>query len=121
MRFLAVLLASAVLSLPWSGTASAHAFLRRAVPLVGSTIPAAPATVTLEYTEALEPKFSTIVVQDAKGTRVDKGDVHAAPNDPKRLIVSLPSLPPGTYKVQWRVLSVDTHHTEGNFTFTVQP
>jgi methionine-rich copper-binding protein CopC len=26
---------------------------------------------------------------------------------------------PGTYKVNWRVLSVDTHRTEGNFTFRI--
>jgi methionine-rich copper-binding protein CopC len=33
--------------------------------------------------------------------------------------VSLKPLRPGTYKVSWRVLSVDTHTTEGTFTFRV--
>ena len=33
--------------------------------------------------------------------------------------VSLKSLSPGTYRVRWHVLSVDTHKTEGSFTFTV--
>lgn len=121
MRLLPGLLVTAALTLAGSGTAGAHAFLHHAVPLVGSTIPVAPASVTLDYTEALEPRFSSIQVQDAHGTRVDKGDVHVAPNDPKRLIVSLPPLGPGIYTVQWRVVSVDTHHTEGNFTFTVRP
>ena len=37
------------------------------------------------------------------------------------LLVSLPQLAPGTYKVTWRVLSVDTHVTEGDFTFDVAP
>ncbi|MSP32816.1 MAG: hypothetical protein EXR03_08360 [Pseudolabrys sp.] len=27
----------------------------------------------------------------------------------------------GTYKVIWRVLSVDTHRSQGNFTFRVGP
>jgi methionine-rich copper-binding protein CopC len=121
MRLFAALLVTAALALAHSGTADAHAFLRHAVPLVGSTIPTAPAFVTLDYSEALEPRFSSIKVQDAHGTRVDKGDVHVAPNNPKQLIVSLSPLPPGTYSVEWRVLSVDTHHTEGNFTFTVRP
>ena len=30
-------------------------------------------------------------------------------------------LPAGTYAVRWRVLSVDTHVTEGDFTFQVKP
>ena len=33
----------------------------------------------------------------------------------------IPDLPPGTYKVIWRVLSVDTNRTEGDFTFRVGP
>jgi methionine-rich copper-binding protein CopC len=35
------------------------------------------------------------------------------------LHVGLKPLPPGTYRVHWRVLSVDTHTTEGSFTFQV--
>ena len=30
-------------------------------------------------------------------------------------------VPPGTYTVIWRVLSVDTHRTQGDFTFRVGP
>jgi methionine-rich copper-binding protein CopC len=32
-----------------------------------------------------------------------------------------PRLAPGTYRVMWRVISVDTHQTEGAFTFTIGP
>jgi methionine-rich copper-binding protein CopC len=35
------------------------------------------------------------------------------------LQISLKALPPGTYKVRWHVLSVDTHKTEGSYSFTV--
>jgi methionine-rich copper-binding protein CopC len=34
--------------------------------------------------------------------------------------VTLPPLAPGTYTVIWRVLSVDSHITEGRFTFRVE-
>jgi methionine-rich copper-binding protein CopC len=34
--------------------------------------------------------------------------------------VGLKGLGAGTYKVNWRVLSVDTHRSEGNFTFSVE-
>jgi methionine-rich copper-binding protein CopC len=33
--------------------------------------------------------------------------------------VSLQPLTAGTYKVEWRVLSVDGHKVNGDFTFTV--
>jgi len=33
--------------------------------------------------------------------------------------IGLKALPPGTYKVNWRALSVDTHKTDGTFTFKV--
>jgi methionine-rich copper-binding protein CopC len=33
--------------------------------------------------------------------------------------VPLKAIRPGTYRVTWRVLSVDTHTTEGSFTFKV--
>lgn len=115
----AALVLTGLLSL--TGPADAHAFLRHAVPLVGSTIPAAPPVLTLDYTEGVEPRFCQVVVQDARGQRVDKGDLHAAPNDEKRLLLGLLPLKPGTYKVEWHVTSVDMHHTEGTFTFTVQP
>ena len=46
---------------------------------------------------------------------------HPDEKDAKELIVSLPDLPAGTYKVVWHVLSVDTHKTQGDFKFTVQP
>src|SRR5579862_7843947 len=118
--FTSIVLALAVL-LPWAGTADAHAFLRHAIPLVGSTIPQAPAVMTLDYTEGVEPRFSTVVVTDAQGQRVDKNDLHRAEGNEQRLLLGLQTLKPGTYKVEWHVTSVDTHRTEGTFTFTVQP
>ena len=33
--------------------------------------------------------------------------------------VALKAIKPGAYHVHWQALSVDTHKTEGNFTFTV--
>ncbi|RYY11978.1 MAG: copper resistance protein CopC, partial [Alphaproteobacteria bacterium] len=41
--------------------------------------------------------------------------------DNKVLSVEVPTLAPGTYKVIWHATAVDTHKTEGNFSFTVKP
>ncbi|HVO93729.1 MAG TPA: copper homeostasis periplasmic binding protein CopC [Terriglobales bacterium] len=98
--------------------AQAHAHLDHASPAVGSTV-AAPKSVTLWFTESLEPAFSTIEVRDAKGAAMQAGKATVDPGNHAELHVPLKSLPPGTYKVIWRVLSVDTHRTQGDFTFTV--
>jgi methionine-rich copper-binding protein CopC len=101
--------------------ALAHAYLRRAVPAVGSTVSMPPTEVDCTFTEELEPKFTTIEVQDVSGKRVDSGNMHLSPQDAKQLIIGVGHLGPGTYKVIWHAVSVDTHHTQGTFTFTVAP
>lgn len=125
MRRTAYLPAVAALVLAWTlaGTsvAFAHAFLAHANPLVGSTVPTAPPMLTLDYTEGVETAFSTVVVKSADGQRVDKNDLHNAPGNEKRIVTSLQPLKAGTYTVEWHITSVDTHKTEGTFTFSVGP
>ena len=99
--------------------ASGHAFLDRAEPRVGSTVRAAPAEVRVWFTERLEPAFSTLEVVNERGERVDTGPTRVDETSPATLRVSLKRIEPGTYRVKWRVLSVDTHVTEGDFTFRV--
>jgi copper resistance protein C len=102
-----------------AAAAYAHAHLARANPAVGATLAVAPTDVTLHFTQRLEPKFSTIVVRDAGGKQVDKGDSHASGEDLTVLKVSLQPLGSGSYKVEWRVTSVDTHASKGEYTFRV--
>jgi copper resistance protein C len=96
--------------------AHAHAFLDHAEPRVGSTVPSAPKEVVLVFSQKVEAAFSSVEVSDANGARVDQGKPQISATTMR---VGLKSLPPGTYRVRWQVLSVDTHTTEGNFTFQV--
>jgi methionine-rich copper-binding protein CopC len=96
--------------------AQAHAFLDHAEPRVGSTVQKAPRELSLSFTQELEPAFSTVEVHDANGARVDQGKARISGN---AMRVGLKPLAPGTYKVQWHALSVDTHTTEGSFSFQV--
>jgi methionine-rich copper-binding protein CopC len=98
------------------GEASAHAFLDHAEPRVGNTVATAPREVTLWFTQKLEPAFSSIAVTNSAGQRVDTGKTRVSGN---QMSVSLRSGGAGTYRVNWRVLSVDTHTTDGSFTFRV--
>ena len=102
-----------------STAAMAHAFLDHAQPAVGSTLHDPPSTVRLWFSQKLEPAFSRLQVEDASGKAVDMGDSHVEGPDASMLAVDVPALPPGTYRVRWRVVSIDTHVTEGDFTFTI--
>jgi methionine-rich copper-binding protein CopC len=96
--------------------ASAHALLDHAQPRVGNKVAEPPREVTLWFTQKLEPAFSTITVTNAAGDRVDTGKTRV---NGTQMSVTLRPGGSGTYHVTWRVLSVDTHTTDGNFTFQV--
>src|SRR5271154_6415241 len=115
MRKLLILLT--LLLIPLASTAAqAHAFLDHASPLVGSTVPAAPHEVALTFTQNLESAFSSVEVMDGSGARVDQGNAQISGNTMR---IGLKTAGPGTYRVRWHALSVDTHTTEGSFTFHV--
>jgi hypothetical protein len=76
----------------------------------------APRELSLWFTEALEPAFSSVQVLDDGGARVDQGKTQI---DASVMRIELKPLPPGIYKVRWRALSADSHTTEGSFSFRV--
>ena len=115
-RILIVSLLLAVLAVFGHVAAHAHAFLDHASPLVGSTVASAPREVSLTFTQNLEAAFSSVQVTGPNGTRVDAGKPQISGNT---MHVGLKTAGPGTYHVRWHALSVDTHKTEGSFTFTV--
>jgi methionine-rich copper-binding protein CopC len=101
--------------------AAAHGVLERSEPRGGSVLKSAPAQVRLRFTGAIEPAYSRVRVLDGGGRPVDLGDSSVDPDTRTVLRVSLPALPPGRYRVSWRVLSVDSHVTQGDFTFRIAP
>lgn len=103
-----------------TGIAHAHALLDHADPRVGNTVKS-PHMVSLWFTQNLEGAFSDIQVLDSGGAKVNAGHATVDTSDRKLLRVPVKALPAGKYTVKWHVLSVDTHTTEGNFTFNVEP
>ena len=100
--------------------AAGHAVLQRAEPRVESTLKRAPDEVKLYFTERLEPAYSALRVLNDHGAQVDRRDSRVDRANPALLRATLPPLPPGTYKVLWRVLSIDADVTEGTFTFRIE-
>jgi methionine-rich copper-binding protein CopC len=111
------------LALAWGAlqVAWGHAFPQRADPPAGATLTAAPALVRIWFDAALEPAFSSLRVQTARGQPIthEAGQVDAS--DATLLTARLPPLAPGTYRVLWSVVARDGHRTEGSYTFTIQP
>jgi copper resistance protein C len=100
--------------------AFAHAQLEKATPAVGGTV-AGPSEIRLEFSEGVEPKFSKVSVTGPGGA-VPLGVAKTEPSNQAVLIVPISKpLPAGAYKVHWQAVSVDTHHTQGTFEFTVKP
>jgi copper resistance protein C len=99
-----------------TGEATAHAMLDHAEPRVGNKVATPPREVTLWFTQKLEPSFSSIAITDSAGKRVDTGKTRVSGS---QMSVALRPGGSGTYHVKWRVLSVDTHTTDGSFTFQV--
>src|SRR5580692_6876435 len=101
--------------------ALSHAFLNEAAPLVGGTVPASPKEIRLTFTEAIEPRFSGIDLTTGDGRAIAIGAAAVDPGNDKQLVLLVPPLTPGRYRVHWHVVSVDTHRTEGEYSFVVEP
>ena len=103
-----------------SVAALAHAHLQTAVPPVGGTVEVAPTEISIHFSEGVEPAFSGITVAASDGAAVPVEKAAIDPQDNAILRVKIDkALTPGTYKVDWHAVAVDTHRTEGSFTFTL--
>ena len=116
-----ILAFAAVFGMFLPGGAFAHAMLVKAVPAVGGQVTASPSEIRITFSEAIELRFSGIEVKTASGSAVATGAASVDPKDRATLVVPLPApLAPGSYKVSWHVVSVDTHKTTGSFSFEVK-
>ena len=112
----AALLATALAVPP----ALAHAVLVRSSPPHRAVLAEAPERVDLWFNERLEPAYSTVSVWTEAGAQADAKDAAVAPDDARRLTVSLATRAAGRYTVKYRVLSVDGHVVDSRITFTVK-
>lgn len=99
--------------------AAAHAALLETTPAAEQLVDAAPSEVTLLFSERVGTKLGASKVFDPSGARADEGRVSTR-RDGREVVVPLKgALPRGTYLVQWRVVSEDSHPITGVFTFSV--
>lgn len=143
-----VLLLAGLFVLGLAGVAGAHAYLDSSFPQENATTGAEFSEVILRFTEPVEVPFSTFKVyplavdeedplrlraaasalvqqvlnlRNDAAQRVDKGVTTKARISAEVTIALQEELPPGHYVVMWRVLSIDTHTTQGFLVFTHAP
>ena len=99
----------------------AHANLQSEEPVADSTT-TVPKDLRLNFSEGVEDKFTKVSLTTNSGKTVIVNTVATDPDDKKVLIIT-PATPiaAGEYKVEWHAVSVDTHKSEGEYSFKVSP
>ncbi|MEP7035343.1 MAG: copper resistance CopC family protein [Dermatophilaceae bacterium] len=109
--------ASVVISVVGSAPASAHAALVRISPGADAVLTTVPSVVVLEFDEPVSSTFATVVVSTAAGTHVTRGQPVVVG---AKVTQSLsPAMAAGSYRVAYRVVSVDGHPVTGESAFTL--
>lgn len=117
-RVLSALVVVALLALIAPQAAQAHAGLLSSDPADGSSLQAAPADVTLEFSEPLLEDTADVSIQSPAG-EVLTAAVEAAG---ATVVIPWPQeAVEGDFSVNFRVVSGDGHPIEGTVAFTIEP
>jgi methionine-rich copper-binding protein CopC len=101
-------------------SARAHSLLLESIPAAGATLPTAPATLMLRFNNRIEKPLSRVRLVDATGAK-QALTLSPEAGGADRLVATVPPLTPGTWRVEWQVLSTDGHVVAGFFQFKVAP
>jgi methionine-rich copper-binding protein CopC len=97
---------------------SAHSFPEQEIPSAGQALSAPPSEVRIKFDAQIEHLFAQLHVVGADGNDVVAGSPEIS-GDGYTLTVKVPPLKPGEYTVKWSVVCIDTHHTQGSYSFSV--
>ena len=102
-----------------AGAAFAQAHLEQATPAADSTVNSVN-ELRLVFSEGVEQAFTQVVISHDQAP-VPVSSIKTEPGNKKTLIVTpAQPLPAGTYNVKWNAVSVDTHKSAGDYSFTVR-
>ncbi|MDP4087284.1 MAG: copper resistance protein CopC [Bacillota bacterium] len=101
---------------------SAHAYIVKSSPNSNETLKQSPAKASIQFDETIQAVNNSIQVYDTNGNRVDQKNGRIDPKNSSILECGLNrSLPNGTYRIQWKVVSSDGHPVQGVIPFQIGP
>ena len=115
---MSIFAAGIAIAMSIAGVASAHSFPESQTPSAGQKLASAPAEVTINFDAPIEKLFAKLEVTGADG-RDEAAGAPQISDDGRHMSVKVASLKPGDYTVKWAVVGIDTHHTEGSYTFSI--
>jgi len=115
MKTPSVLFAAALLAL--TSVAQAHTHLKEATPADKSVVNTAPTNVVLKFSAAAKVTALTLHKDGAADQKLTASPDTAA----AEVTAALPKLSPGSYSVDYRVVSADGHIMTGKLSFTFDP
>jgi methionine-rich copper-binding protein CopC len=98
----------------------AHAIMVKSQPEADSTITESPKQVDTWFNDKVGSEYKALAVINSAGKRVDNKDAAQETFDQSHLYTTVTELPPDTYTVRYRVVSMDTHIVTGKFKFTIK-
>ena len=96
----------------------AHSFPEQEIPSAGQKVSSSPSEVVIKFDAPIEKLFAKLEVTATDGQNLAVGAPQVSDNG-IRMSVKVGALKPGDYTVKWAVVGIDTHHTEGSYTFSV--
>jgi copper transport protein len=117
MRLVFLILVAAS-SVAFGPRAPVHATLVSSEPAANSRLAVSPARVRLVYSEPVEGRLARVSLVPTSGAPIVLRAV-ADPRDVHAVIAPVEALGPGSYRVEWRVVSADGHPVDGRFVFAV--
>lgn len=100
--------------------ALAHTKLDKATPADGTTLDVTPPLIRLEFNEPIEPSLSSVRIIGPVGAPVTSDKPTSDRADERSIVVHLPKVSSGNYRVQWATVGRDGHRVKGELRFTVK-
>jgi len=119
-RTVCSVLLAILLMLLFAANVAAHAILVQSMPAAGSTVATTPPELVLEFTEELDPQFSSVQLLNSTNQVVNSGPGRVDSGTSRVLRLALQALPQGSYTAVFKARSaVDGHITEWNVPFGI--
>jgi methionine-rich copper-binding protein CopC len=119
MRFLLLFPLGFTLAIAMAGEGFAHSKLKSSIPANISTVAGTMKEARLDFLEPIEAAMSHFTLVDADEAVLQRVEGQEA-CQAKTCRFAIEPLKPGTYRIDYHILSADGHVVEGKIRFTVK-